>query len=187
LFANGREAVVEPFVRRLASVIDRVNDKHIGCILTKQLNEELGNGDPSQVHRVLFDRLFLALEANKPESVTAQMLAPGRELNQRLDELFFDPNHSVGVGSAIVMEIRGKQIDQFMEKEFVTRTTVDSDSLSWLTLHAEIEIEHADESLELASLITKSDGDEKAARQGAKMTADAMWNFCDGMYRVCFM
>jgi pyrroloquinoline quinone (PQQ) biosynthesis protein C len=85
------------------------------------------------------------------------------------------------------MEIRGKQIDQFMEKEFVTRTTVDSDSLSWLTLHAEIEIEHADESLELASLITKSDGDEKAARQGAKMTADAMWNFCDGMYRVCFM
>jgi DMATS type aromatic prenyltransferase len=186
LFANGRKSVVAPFVRRLASVIERSSDEEIRCILTKQLNEELGNGDPSMIHLVLFDRLFLALEPHKPASVTEQMLAPGHELGQQLDALFFDSNPSVGVGAAIVMEIRGKQIDQFMEKEFVTRTTIDRSSLEWLHLHAEIEIEHANESLDLARLIVNSDGDDWAAMKGAKMTADAMWNFCNGMYRVCF-
>jgi DMATS type aromatic prenyltransferase len=187
LLANGREAVVEPFVRRLASALERTEDEHIRCILTKQLNEELGNGDPSQVHLVLFDRLFLALELYKPESVTEQMLAPGRELSQRLDALFVDPNPYLALGSAIIMEILGKQLDQFMEQEFMMKTTVDRFSLTWLNLHAEIEIEHANESLELAYLIANSDGDKKSARQGAEITADATWNFCDGMYRVCFM
>jgi DMATS type aromatic prenyltransferase len=187
LFANGRKSVVAPFVRRLASTIDRSKNEEIRSILTKQLNEELGNGDPSQVHLVLFDKLFLALNSYKPAFVSEQMLEPGHELGRRLDALFFDPNPDVGVGAAIVMEIRGKQIDQFMENEFVTRTTMDRSSLEWLHLHAEIEIEHADESLDLARLIISSQGDEVAAQNGAKMTADAMWSFCDGMYRVCFM
>jgi DMATS type aromatic prenyltransferase len=186
LLANGREAVVAPFTRRLAIAVDRVKDEHIRDILTKQLNEELGNGDPTQIHLVLFDRLFHSLEIHKPAAVTEQMLAPGHELSQRLDALFVDPNPYVCVGSAIVMEILGKQLDQFMEQEFLTRTTVDSHSLTWLNLHAEIEIEHANESIELARLIADSDGDEEATRQGAEITADGTWKFCDGMYRVCY-
>jgi DMATS type aromatic prenyltransferase len=187
LLANGREAVVAPFVRRLAIAVNRIDNEDIRCILTKQLNEEMGNGDPAQIHLVLFDRLFLALEPHKPASVTEQMLSPGHELSQRLDALFSDPNPYICVGSAIIMEILGKQLDQFMEQEFMMRTTVDRPSLEWLNLHAEIEIEHANESLDLARIVVNSGGDEVATRQGAEMTADGTWNFCDGMYRVCFM
>jgi pyrroloquinoline quinone (PQQ) biosynthesis protein C len=101
--------------------------------------------------------------------------------------LFVDSNPYVCVGSAIVMEILGKQLDQFMEREFLTRTNVDSHSLTWLNLHAEIEIEHANESIELARMIVNSGGDEEATRQGAEVTANGTWSFCDGMYRICFM
>ncbi len=187
LLANGREAVVAPFTRRLATAVNRVKDDNIRAILKKQLNEELGNGDPAQVHLVLFDRLFLSLECHKPDTVTEQMLAPGHELSQRLDALFVDSNPYVCVGSAIVMEILGKQLDQFMEREFLTRTNVDSHSLTWLNLHAEIEIEHANESIELARMIVNSGGDEEATRKGAEITANGTWNFCDGMYRACYM
>jgi DMATS type aromatic prenyltransferase len=187
LFANGREGIVANFTRRLASVIGRIDHEHICCILTKQLNEELGNGDISKVHRELFDRLILALEPHKPQFVTAEMLAPGDELSQRLESLYADPNPYIGVGAAIVMEIRGKQIDEVMSKEFRTRTNVDRSSLLWLNLHEELEIGHAEEALELASIVGKGDGDNHAGQKGAEMTANALWNFFNGMYRLCFM
>jgi DMATS type aromatic prenyltransferase len=186
LFTNGREGIVSHFTRRLASVVGRIDNEHIRCILTKQLNEELGNGDISKVHRKLFDRLVLALEPYKPQSVIDEMLLPGNELSQRLEALYANSNSYIGVGAAIVMEICGKQMDEVMSKEFVTRTNIDLSSLAWLHLHEELEIDHANEALDLAHLIANSDGDKDAARQGAKMTATALWNFCNGMYRVCF-
>jgi DMATS type aromatic prenyltransferase len=189
LFTNGREGIVSHFTRRLASVVGRIDHEHIRCILTKQLNEELGNGDISRVHRKLFDRLVLALEPDKPQSVTDKMSVPSNELSQRLEALYADSNPYTGVGAAIVMEICGKQMDEVMSKEFVTRTNIDLSSLAWLHLHEELEIDHANEALDLAHLIADSDGDgdKEAARQGAELTATALWNFCNGMYRLCFM
>ncbi len=186
LFVNGREGIVSHFTRRLASVVGRIDDEHIQCILTKQLNEELGNGNIAHVHRKLFDRLILALEPHKPQAVSENILAPGQELSQQLEVLYSDPNAYIGVGAAIMMEICGKQIDGVMAKEFMTRTNMDRSSLLWLHIHEEVEIEHTDEALELARLIGNSDGDKEAARQGAEMTATAMWSFFNGMYRVCF-
>jgi DMATS type aromatic prenyltransferase len=187
LFANGREGIVTHFTRRLASVIGRIDLEHIRCILAKQLNEELGNGDPTKIHRILFEQLMLSLEPYKPQSVTEDMLAPGHEFSQKLELLYADPNPYIGVGAAIVMEIRGKQIDQLMGHEFGSRTTMDRSSLVWLNLHEELEIDHANEALDLARLIANLDGDEQAAREGAEITGEAVWSFFNGMYRLCFM
>ncbi len=186
LFANSREGIVIRFTRRLASVIGRTEDEHIRCILTKQLNEELGNGDVTKIHRKLFERLILALDPYKPESVTEQMLLPGYKLSKQLEELYFDPNPYLGVGAAIVMEIRGKQIDQLMGNEFAGRTTVARSSLQWLHLHEELEIDHANEVLDLAHLVANSDGDKEAVRLGIEVASSAAWSFFNGMYRVCY-
>ena len=177
LFANGRDGIVADFTRRLASVVGRINNEHICCILTKQLNEELGNGNIAHVHRKLFDRLILALEPHKPKVVTADMSVPGQELSKCLESLYADLNPYVGVGAAIVMEVRGKQIDEVMGKEFVTRTQLDRSALLWLHLHEELEVGHADEAQELARIVNNFDGDAAAARHGAEKTAAALWNF----------
>ena len=53
---NFREAITRDFARRLASVVARVEEDEMRCILTKQLNDELGDGDYSRAHRELFER-----------------------------------------------------------------------------------------------------------------------------------
>ena len=185
-FANVQEGIVDRFTRRLALVVAYIDDDHIRCILAKQLNEELGNGDVSQIHRKIFDRLTHALEPYRPEHVTTEMLLPGSRLSQDLEALYSDPNPYIGVGAAILMEVRGEQRDEIVNKE-LARTELDSSVLSWFYLHGELEIGHADEIIKLAHQIDNSDGDKAAVLQGLKITSDVLWDFCNGMYRTCFL
>jgi DMATS type aromatic prenyltransferase len=186
LFANFQEGIVDHFTRRLALVVAHIDNEYIRCILAHQLNEELGNGDVSKIHRKIFDRLTLALEPYKPQIITKEMLAPGCKLSQSLEALYSDPNAYIGVGAAIMMEIRGEQRDEIVNKELV-RTTLDSSVLSCFYRHGELETDHADEVIKLARQIDNSDGDRAAVLQGLEMTSDALWDFCNGMYRVCFL
>lgn len=188
LFANFQEGIVDNFTRRLALVVAYIDDEYIRCILAHQLNEELGNGDVSKIHRKIFDRLKLALEVYKPQLVTTEMLAPACKLSQRLEILYSDTNPYIGVGAAIMMELRGEQRDKIVTQELF-RTTLESSVKSWFYLHGEIEADHVDEVMKLAQQIDNSDGnmDKSAVLQGLEMTSDALWDFCNGMYRVCFM
>ncbi len=185
LFMNVREGVVNHFSRRLANVIGRIDDERIRCILTKQLNEELGNGDIDRVHRKLFDRLMSAIEPWRMDSFCDEMLILGKEYSQKLEEIYLDPNPYVGVGAAILMEIHGKQFDLCLGKEF-RKTKIDLSAVSWLTLHEELEIGHADEALVLARFVAGSEEGVIGARKGIDDTRLASWKFLDGLYRFCF-
>lgn len=186
LFANFQKGIVDDFTRRLALVVAYIDDDLIRCVLAKQLNEELGNGDVSHIHKKIFDRFILALEPHKPELITTEMLAPGFKLSQGLDALYSNPNPYIGVGAAILMEIRGEQRDEIVNKE-LARSKLDSSVASWFYLHGELEADHVDEVMTLARQIDSSDGDRTAVLQGLEMTSDALWDFCNGMYRVCFL
>jgi DMATS type aromatic prenyltransferase len=185
LFMNVREAVVTHFSRRLANVIARVDDERICSILTKQLNEELGDGNIDRIHRKLFDRLIAGIEPWRMESFTAEMLIPGQEFSQSLEEIYLDPNPYLGVGAAILMEIHGKQFDLCLGEEF-RKTDIDLSKISWLTLHEEIEIDHADEALVIANFVADSVAGTAGANQGIEKTRIASWSFLDSMYRLCF-
>jgi DMATS type aromatic prenyltransferase len=185
LFMNVREGVVTHFSRRLANVIGRIDDERIRCILTKQLNEELGNGDINLIHRKLFDRLIEAIDIWRLDSFTEEMLILGKEYSQRLEEIYLDVNPYVGLGSTMLMEIQGKQFDLCLGKEF-RKTEIDLSRVSWLTIHEELEVGHAEESLVLASFISDSTEKVAAAIEGITNTRIASWKFLDGLYRLCF-
>ncbi len=185
-FANVQEGIISHFTKRLATVVDRIDNDLIRCVLEKQLNEELGNGNISHVHKEIFDRFILGLEPHKPELVTTDMLVPGFKLSQGLEKLYCNPNPYIGVGAAILMEVRGEQRDEIVNKE-LARTTLDSSVSSWFYLHGELESDHADEVMNLARQIDNSDGDKEAVLQGLEMTSNALWEFCNGMYSVCFI
>ena len=185
-FANVQEGIIAHFTRRLALVVARIDDDRIRCVLAKQLNEELGNGDVSHIHQEIFDRFISGLEPHQPELITTEMLAPGAKLSQGLEALYSDPNPYIGLGAAILMEIRGEQRDEIVNQE-LARTTLDSSVSSWFYLHGELEADHADEVMNLARQIDNSDGDKAAVLQGLERTSDVLWDFCNGMYRVCFM
>jgi DMATS type aromatic prenyltransferase len=185
LFMNVREAVANHFTRRLANIIARIDDERIRCVLAKQLNEELGNGDIDRIHRKLFDRLMEAIDPWRMASFTEEMLSPGKELSRRLEEIYLDADAYVGIGAAIVMEIHGKQFDLCLGREF-RKTNVDLAEISWLVIHEELEIGHADEALILARFVADSAAGVPAAMEGANQTRLASWKFLDDLYRLCF-
>ncbi|WP_295619330.1 tryptophan dimethylallyltransferase family protein [Chamaesiphon sp. GL140_3_metabinner_50] len=185
LFMNVREGVVTHFTRLLANVVGRVDDERIRCILTKQLNEELGNGNINAVHRKLFDRLISGIDAWRMASFTEEMLIPGREYSQNLEAIYVDLDCYEGVGAAILMEIHGKQFDLCLGQEF-RKTNIELSKIAWLTMHEEIEIDHADEALILARFLADSAPGTLAAKQGAEKTRIASWKFLDRLYRLCF-
>jgi DMATS type aromatic prenyltransferase len=183
LLTNLREAV-NNFTRRLASIIARTDDERIRCILAKQLNDELGNGNINGIHRKLFDRLMIAITPWQLETFTAEMLIPGQEFSQQMEAIYVDAYPYVGVGAAVVMEIYGKQFDLWLGKE-LRKTEVDRSAIAWVILHEELEIDHADESIIIARFVADAE-EETAARKGVEMACMASWNFLDGLYQLCY-
>lgn len=185
LLANARIGIVQGFARRLASVTARVPDERLRCMLAKQLNDELGNGDFTRAHHLLFDGLLAGLDRWRPAAVTDATLAAGRALGERLEAIYADPDPFVGVGAAMVIEIYGKQVDLQTGRELRRQHALDPHSLTWLTLHEELELDHAEESMEMAHLVEPGPALEGAWR-GARATCAASWAFFDDVYALCF-
>ncbi len=184
LFMNLREAAMQ-FSRRLVNIIARIEDDRIRCILAKQLNDELGNGDIDGIHTKLYDRLMTSIESWRVDSFTEDMLIPGKEFSQRLEEIYSHVNPYMAVGAAIVMEFHGKQFVLRLGQEF-RKTNVSLSDIIWLTLHEELEVDHVDESLLLAQFVADSEEGVSLAKEGIESACLASWGFLDGLYRLCF-
>jgi DMATS type aromatic prenyltransferase len=184
LIMNIRETATN-FTRRLATVIAKIEDDRIRCILAKQLNDELGNGDINRIHRNLFTSLMTTIEPWEIDSPTENMLSPGKKVSDRVEEIYLDSNPYLGLGAMIVSEIYAKQFDICLGNE-LRRTSVDSSKIKWVTIHEELEVEHANESLILASFVADSAENIAAARQGIEKTCLASWVFLNELYQLCY-
>ena len=184
LIMNIRETATN-FTRRLANILARIEDDRIRCILAKQLNDELGNGNIERIHSKLFDRLMTTVEPWQMEPFTEELLLPGIEFSNNFEEIYLDSNPYVGVGAMIISEIYAKQFDICLGNE-LRRTNVDRAGIKWVTIHEELEIEHADESFLLASFVTDSEEGVVAAKQGIERTCLTAWTFLNQLYRICY-
>ena len=184
LIMNIRETATN-FTRRLANILARIEDDRIRCILAKQLNDELGNGNIERIHSKLFDRLMVTVELWQIESSNQKLLIPGTEFSNSFEEIYLDSNPYVGVGAMIVSEIYAKQFDICLGNE-LRRTNVDRAGIKWVTIHEELEVEHADESLLLASFVTESEDGVIATKRGIDRTCLTAWKFLNSLYHICY-
>jgi DMATS type aromatic prenyltransferase len=184
LFKNFHEAVNQ-FTRRLATVIARMEDERICCILANQLNEELGDGNIDRIHKKLYDRLIGNIECWKMESFTNEMLIPGEKFSQSWEDIYSESNPYTAVGAAILMEIQAKQFDLCLGQEF-RKTDIELSKIKWLVLHEEVEVDHADETLFIARFIDDAPKGITAAIEGSRKARAASWKFLDGIYRLCY-
>jgi pyrroloquinoline quinone (PQQ) biosynthesis protein C len=189
LLLNVREGIITQFTRRLAHVISRVEDLRIRSVLGKQLNDELGDGDPARAHSCLFDEMIDGVGSLPDEIVRPHVrrsIGPGRILGERLQALYTQASALAGVGAAMVIEIIGKHADCFLGDEFRRQTQVPRSSLAWLDLHEQLEQEHSAESLDLAGFIPQDEESLRAVWAGAQECAAANWQFLDHMYELCY-
>jgi DMATS type aromatic prenyltransferase len=184
VFMNFHE-VINHFIRLLAIIIGRVEDERIRCLIAKQLNEELGNGQIEHNHKRMFDQLIINIEPWRMDSFTDDMLIPGKEFTQRLNEIYLGSNPYAGVGAAILMEIQGEQFDACFANE-CRKTDIDLSAIAWLILHEEVEVNHANELVVVARIADDSPEGRLGAIEGARQTRIASWRLLDRLYRLCY-
>jgi DMATS type aromatic prenyltransferase len=185
LLTNFRGAATH-FSRRLANIIARIDDQRICSTLVKQLNDELGNGDIDAIHIKLFERLMSAIDSWKIASCSENMFVPGQEFSQKLEELYLVSDPYIGLGAAILLEIYGEQFDPWLGNE-LRRTKINPSDMIWVTLHEELEVDHADESIVMIRFIAESKENEEKAKKGIEKAFIASRQLLDSLYRLCYV
>jgi pyrroloquinoline quinone (PQQ) biosynthesis protein C len=187
LFVANMNAGISPnFVRWLALTIARVPDCRIASLLAKQLDDELGNGNADKIHRILLERFVAGLEPWRPEGNGVEWLAAGRRLGLRASEVFEDGQPFEAVGGLVVSEIFAKKADRCLGDEIRRQSLVPRDALVWLDIHEVLEVDHAEDSRELALLVPEQGPALEQAWQGARALWAAMWGFLDDVEALAF-
>jgi len=182
LVANMNAGISPNFVRWLALTIARLPDYRAACLLAKQLDDELGNGKVERIHRTLLERFVAGLEPWAPRDPAHRKLSAGERLAERASELFDTGGPYEAIGGLMVSEIFAKKMDHCLGDEIRRQALVPKESLEWLVLHEVLEVDHADDSYELAALVPDQGPALVAAWQGARKLWAAMWGFLDDVH-----
>jgi pyrroloquinoline quinone (PQQ) biosynthesis protein C len=178
LVANTHAGISPNFVRWLATTIARSKDRRLACLIAKQLYDELGNGQPHRVHATLLERFVTALEPWSPPDPQDKLWA-GQRLAESTTPLFEGSNPFTAIGALIVAEVFAKDMDGCLGEEIRRQDLLPEDSLTWIRLHEVLEIDHAEDSNELAALVPDDAQSLRATWEGARVQWQALWQFLD--------
>lgn len=188
LIRNAYEGTSRHFIRWLAMVTARVEDDRMRCLLARQLHQELGEGDFTRAHCVLMNGFLRSIDILQPADVAEWHLEPGRRLGERLACHYLAEDGYEGAAALMAGEICAQQLIEVVACLIAAQPHVLApDMLDWLSLHDELESDHADESLLLARLVPDEETALAAVQRGGMGLYQALWNFLDEMYQLCFV
>lgn len=187
LMANLAAGISRDFVVWLAQTIARVDDRRIASLLAKQLNDELGSGRFDQIHSALLQDFVDGLDPFRPSGLADEdALAPGRTLARRGSLLFQVGDVNRALGALMVGEIFAKKMDHCVGDEIRRQNALSAQVLTWLTIHETLEVDHADDSRELAILLPAAETTLRELRAGARAQWQILWEFLDDVRGVLF-
>lgn len=178
LVANTHAGISPNFVRWLATTIARLGDRRITCLISKQLFDELGNGKADRVHATLLERFVTALEPWKPRDQRNHLWG-GEKLASSTTPLFEGQHPFTAIGALIVAEVFAKEMDKCLGDEIRRQDLLPDDALTWIRVHEVLEVEHAEDSNELAALVPEQPDALRATWYGARTQWSALWQFLD--------
>jgi pyrroloquinoline quinone (PQQ) biosynthesis protein C len=178
LLANLEIGISSHFVAWLARMIAVSEDKRIGSLVAKQLNDELGNGHFAEIHSVLLHRFVGGLEHWRPATADDAVLEPGRRLREAENALFQGDMYTM-VGALMSGEIFANKMDRCLGDEVRRQDQIEASALRWLEVHETLEAHHAGDSIELARLIPAEEPALSTALRGAATQWDTLWHFLD--------
>jgi hypothetical protein len=85
-----------------------------------------------------------------------------------------------------VSEIFAKHADRCLGNEIRRQSLVPREALVWLDIHEVLEVNHADDSRELAELVPEDHAALEQTWQGARSLWTAMWGFLDDVRTLAF-
>ncbi len=169
---NFREGISQHLVRWLTHALQS-SSTSIQCILIGMLHDELGAGVQENVHSTLLDRWYEALAPWKPAGISEDdLIKPGRELGLRLEGYFANNDINIALASVMVAEVFAEKFDKCLLREVERTSGLTAHELKWLTMHCQVEEEHAEAAARLAILV----GESVTSTQMLRLAAEGTWN-----------
>jgi pyrroloquinoline quinone (PQQ) biosynthesis protein C len=170
------------FASWLASVTATVEDDRTRCLLARQLNEEMGDGDVSRAHARLMTEFLAGIAPLRPERLAHEWLEPGDALGRTLEQHYRSTDQYEALSTLMAGEVCAHQLIASVGALLQPHLSkIDRSKLTWLTHHNEVEGDHADESLALAAFVPDSPEPIRSVVKGAFGLHGALWRSMDDL------
>ncbi|MEO0536123.1 MAG: hypothetical protein AAF215_19895 [Cyanobacteria bacterium P01_A01_bin.123] len=181
LFHNLRQ-VHSNMAQWLSTMLCRIDDEIISCVLVRQLYDELGHGKPERINRVLFDRLYYALKPWRrlqpvPASQfdTVAIKSPGTNLKQQLEGYYTDQEPFLALGALLAGKIYAYQLALAIQAQIERTQAISAYDLAWLRQYIAVETDHTGDATQLTRRLEQL----SAPRDLVNLKMQAVWDAYD--------
>jgi pyrroloquinoline-quinone synthase len=167
----------------LANLLVNTADEAEAFELTKVLTSELGDGDPSRRHELLF-RKFLRSIGIDPTRVISEQVKPSTNayLNG-LWRLYGGRDHTKALGASFGLENMAIPMwDQLIPGlRIIKEKRFPGMDIEYFTFHRELESQHEDAMEEVSEIVGKDPASEKSFESGIVEALDLLHGFWVGL------
>ena len=167
----------------LANLLVNTPDEDEALELTKVLTSELGDGDPTRRHELLF-RKFLRSTGIDPSAVISQPVkATTNAYLNGLWRLYGGKDHIKALGASFGLENMAIPMwDQLLPGlESVRDRRLPEMDIEYFTFHRELESTHEDAMEEVSNIVGKDPASEKSFESGIRESLDLLFGFWVGL------
>ena len=167
----------------LANLLVNTPDEDEALELTKVLTSELGDGDPTRRHELLF-RKFLRSTGIDPSAVISQPVkATTNAYLNGLWRLYGGKDHIKALGASFGLENMAIPMwDQLLPGlESVRDRRLPEMDIEYFTFHRELESTHEDAMEEVSNIVGKDPASEKSFESGIRESLDLLHGFWVGL------
>lgn len=180
------------FPQILASQLVNTEDERVADELTKVLYSELGDGDPSRRHELLYRNFLRSVGIDVHSALTRPMLPSTRAYIEGMQRLYSDGNHAKALGASFGLENMAITMwDHLIPGLTILKASRYPDmDMTYFTFHRELESTHeqAMEQAVAAAEHSAGDGlpleDQAAFREGVLHVLNYLEAFWLGLDRL---
>ena len=167
----------------LASLLVNTADEDEAFELTKVLTSELGDGDPSKRHELLFRRFLMSIDIDPARIVSEGVKPTTNAYLNGLWRLYGGRDHAMALGASFGLENMAIPMwDQLLPGlNAVKERRLPEMDIEYFTFHRELESQHEDAMEEVSAIVGKDPASEKSFESGIREALDLLHGFWVGL------
>jgi pyrroloquinoline-quinone synthase len=167
----------------LANLLVNTADEAEAFELTKVLTSELGDGDPSRRHELLFRKFLRSIDIDPARVISDQVKPSTNAYLNGLWRLYGGRDHTKALGASFGLENMAIPMwDQLIpELKIIKERRLHGMDIEYFAFHRELESQHEDAMEEVSEIVGKDPASEKSFESGIVEALDLLHGFWVGL------
>ena len=167
----------------LANLLVNTADEAEAFELTKVLTSELGDGDPSLRHELLFRKFLRSIGIDPTRAISEQVKPSTNAYLNGLWRLYGGRDHTKALGASFGLENMAIPMwDQLLPGlRIVKERRLPDMDMEYFTFHRELESQHEDAMEEVSEIVGKDPASEESFESGITEALDLLHGFWVGL------